>query len=299
VPHNSNSMYTSATATARTMFRKAPDVSWDLAGTVGRQVNPDRSTYSLVNGVSALHQPTRWLSTQARVARQDSYDGTLHLGQFQWSLGAAATPIPTAAISATYSGTSYDSGRLENTGSLFGRADWYQGVSSQASTSLAVATQGLRLSRTLSATAATTLTPNTYVSVTGGALYSYQWMTDPDQGTSWSQFLRADGSISITPAPTVTGTGTVSRVLIGVNPTTFATFNANFSPLRGDLQLTLGYSKNLDTFSQTTNELFSSSLRWNVRRGVLWTTTYTIAGSHAPSLMSSTRSIVTTLQIIF
>jgi hypothetical protein len=299
VPHNSHSMYASATATARTLFRKAPDVSWDVAGTVGRQVDPDRTTYSLVNGISTLHKPLSWLYTQARVARLDSYDGVLHIGQFQWSVGAAGTPIPAAAVSATYSGVSYDSGRLDNIGTLYGRADWYQGVSSQATTSAAFSTQGLRLSRTLSATGSTTLTPNAYVTVTGGALYSYQWMSDPDLGTSWSQFLRADGSVTITPAPTVTGSGTVSRVVIGVNPTTFATGNLSYSPLRGDVQLSLAYSKNLDTFSQTTNELFSAALRWNIRRGVLWTTSYSIAGTSAPKLTSGSRSILTTLQIIF
>jgi len=299
VPKNARTVFASATAVARTMIRKAPDVAWDLAGTVAKQTGPDRTTYSLVNGVSTLHRPVEWLSTQARVARLDSYDGLVHLGQFQWSAGAAATPIPTASVSTTYSGSSYDDGRLENAGTLFGRADWYQGVSSQASASFSLAAQALRKARTTSFTASTSLAPNRYVTLSGGALYSYQWMSDPDQGVTWSQFLRGDGSLTLTPAPALSATATVSRVIIGVNPTTFATFNANFTPLRGEVQLSMSYAKNLDSFSQTTSELFASALRWNVRGGVFLTVAYTIAGTGAPALTTSSRSLFTTLQIVF
>jgi hypothetical protein len=124
-------------------------------------------------------------------------------------------------------------------------------------------------------------------------------MSDPDQGTSWSQFLRADGSITITPAPALSATATVNRVIVGLNPTTYATVNASYTPLRGDLQLSLGYSKTLDTFSQSTSELFSSAVRWNVRRGVFLTVAYTVAGTTAPALTTGARSLFTTLQIVF
>jgi hypothetical protein len=104
--------------------------------------------------------------------------------------------------------------------------------------------------------------------------------------------------VAVTPAPAVSGTGTVSRVLLGTRPTTFATVQLNFAPLRGDLQLALSYSKTLDTEADTTNEIFNPSLRWSIRRNISLTASYTFLETIAPVQTLTSRALTGTLLVV-
>ncbi|HYG68419.1 MAG TPA: hypothetical protein VD838_12185, partial [Anaeromyxobacteraceae bacterium] len=119
----------------------------------------------------------------------------------------------------------------------------------------------------------------------------------PLTGDVVSEYARVDGSFSLTPAPALSGAGTISRIVWGERPTTLGTFQLNWFPLRGELQLALALSNTLDTAAEATTRLFTPSLRWNVRRGVAWTSSYTWLESDAPTQALSSRAFMTSLLI--
>jgi hypothetical protein len=297
VPHSTSNLLGSVTASARTVIKKAPDLAHDLSATFTKQTDPSRTTYFLGNGLSANHTIKPGLTANVRGARQDSNDGAGHMGSWIWSVALAGRPVPAATWTLAYSGDARDDGRVDNTLSGFGRAEWYEGVSSQASVGGTFMTQGLRSAQTFQTATSTSLVPNAKVTITGGALYSRTMTSDPDLGSSWSQMARVDGSLSITPAPALSAAATVSRLVIAVRPTTYATLNANYSPFRGDLQFSATYSKSLDTEAQSTTEFFTPAIRWNVRSGVFLTVAYTMVSTSTPAQKTDSRALTGTLLI--
>jgi hypothetical protein len=178
------------------------------------------------------------------------------------------------------------------------RADLYEGISAQASGGGSIVTQDLRTARSGQGSGTVSLSPNAYVTLSVGGLYSRSLSSDPDVGDTLTQFGRVDGSLSITPAPALSGTGTVSRVLIGARPTTLATVQVNYSPLRGDVQLGVAYAKTLDTEAEATTELLSPSLRWNIRSGVSLTASYTYVENASPAQTLASRALAARLLIV-
>jgi hypothetical protein len=73
---------------------------------------------------------------------------------------------------------------------------------------------------------------------------------------------------------------------------------ANYSPLRGDLQLGVAYSKTLDTEAEATTELLSPSLRWNIRSGVSLTASYTYVENASPAQTLASRALAARLLIV-
>jgi hypothetical protein len=182
--------------------------------------------------------------------------------------------------------------------SALGRADWYEGITSQASGTGSITTQGLRVSRSGQATGTTSFSPNPYVTLSVGGLYSRTLVNDPDAGDTLTRYGRVDGTISLYPAPALTASGSVSRVFLGDRPTTFASLQGSFSPLRSDLQLSVSYSKTLDTEAQSTTELLAPSLRWNIRSGVSLTVAYTGLHIVSPAQTQSTRALTANLLVV-
>jgi hypothetical protein len=298
VPRNQSGTYASVSAAARVGIRNVPNVAYDLTANLTHQTQPDRSTYSLINGFSGEHKPLTWLSASARIAREDTYDGKDHLGVFQWSASASARPAEPATLTLAYSGRSTDDGKLENTVSGSVRGDVYEGIVCQANGGGTISTQGLRDQRSVQASTMNTFTPDPHVTLTADALYSYTRMSDPDQGDSWSQFTRVDGGLSVRVAPALSFSGTVSRTIIAVVPATLATGSLSYWPLRGDLQLSVSYTKTIDTAQQYTTRYFTPGLRWNVRPGVSLSAYYTDAATASPVQDTASRSFLTTLTLI-
>jgi hypothetical protein len=298
VPRRESRVSASATAIVRTTILKSPDFAHDLSASITRQTGPSLTYYALVNGLSLAHKLSRGVSASARAARLDSDDGGEHMGSWQWNAALAGNPLPTASWTLTYAGNANDRDQTTHTLSGFARAQWYEGISSQASAAGVLATQGLRETRSFQTSGTTSLAPNRYVTVSGGALYSRSLDSDPEIGDVLTQHARVDASVAVTPAPAVSGTGTVSRVLLGTRPTTFATVQLNFAPLRGDLQLALSYSKTLDTEADTTNEIFNPSLRWSIRRNISLTASYTFLETIAPVQTLTSRALTGTLLVV-
>jgi len=298
VPRSANNLYASGTAVVRAVLLRQPELAYDFSGNVTHQTEPSRSTYALSNGLSVRANPRPSLSVTARGARVDSNDGLHHEGQWVWSTGVAGRPLPTASWSLSYNGRLTDDAKLENSGTAFARAEWWEGIASQASGTGSISTQGLRATRTVQANGSTSFAPNPRVALTVGALYSRTMQSDPENGDSWSQFARVDGTLSLTPGPAFSATATVSRVVIAIRPTTYGTFNVNYAPFRGDVQLTLAYSETLDTAAQYRTRSFTPSLRWNIRGGTFLTASYALVQTSAPVQTTDSRSFTTTLLVV-
>lgn len=298
VPRRLSDVTLGATALARTMILRAPELAHDVSLAISRQSEASLTTYSIVNGLSLAHRLRPNLATNARVARTDQDSGRGREGVWEWSAALLGRPLPTASWSLAYSGNaSTRDDRTAHSVSALARADWYDGISTQANAAASMSTQGLRVARTVQTSGTTSLTPNRIVTVTAGALYSYTLRTAPDMYDLWTQFVRVDGSVSLTPAPALSAAGTVSRVVIGARPTTLATVQLNYFPLRGELQLSVAYSKTLDTEAEATSEVLSPSLRWNLRRGVSLTASYTALQNVAPVEVLASRAFAANLLI--
>jgi hypothetical protein len=281
VPHRASSVLAAVTGIARTTIVRAPELVHDASVSVSRRTDPSLTAYTIVNGLSV--RKTLWadVTASARGARQDVNDGDDHEGSWQWSAGLAGHPLTTAFWTVTYSGAATED-QLSHSVTALARADLYEGISMQASGGGSIVTQGSRVSRSGQTSGTLSLVPNRYVTLSGGALYSRSVASDPEVGDVLTQFGRVDGSVSLTPAPALSASGTISRVLLGARPTTLATLQLNYFPLRGEVQLAVAYSKTLDTEAEATTEILSPSLRWNVRSGVSLTASYALVENVSP-----------------
>jgi hypothetical protein len=309
VPHRQSAYALSANVTARTTLLRSPELAHDLAGSVARESASARTTYSIVNGLSIAHPLTRTLAANARAARQDLDAGRGHEGVWQWTAAVTGKPYTTAYWTLNYSGNTNDLDKtVAHSITALGRADWYEGISTQATGTATFLNQAERMVNGITvserkgssgqASATASFTPNRLVTVTLGALVSRTVTYTPETGDVVAEFARADGSLSLTFTPALYGSGTISRVFLGEHPTTLATMQVNYSPLRGDLQLGAGYSKSFDTASAATVEYYGPSLRWNVRRGVSLTSAYTVLNSVAPAQILRSRSFTVNLLIL-
>jgi hypothetical protein len=298
VPHRDSNLSGSATAIAKAILLRSPELAYDVSGTVGRRTNPSVSSYTLVNGLSVAHKLAPTLGANARGARQDSNDGNAHEGLWQWSAALAWTPLRTAFATLTYSGSRSDAGQTTHAVGALGRADWYEGITTQASGTASITRLGLVVSQNGQASGTTSFSPNPYVTLSVGGLYSRTFVSDPDLGDTLTQYGRVDGTMSLYPAPALTASGTVSRVFLGERPSTFASVQGAFSPLRGELQLAVSYAKTLDTDTRSTTEQLAPSLRWQIRSGLSLTVAYTDLRSSTPALSQSTRALTGSLLVV-
>lgn len=294
VPRNQTTYTATANVTARTALLQGPDLAHDVQASVARQ-SEGVTTYAVVNGLSLAQRLTRTIVANARGARQDQDAGRGHEGIWLWSAAVTGNPYPTAYWSVNYSGTANDRDQtVAHSLTALGRADLYEGISTQVNGTASFLTQaeqtlpsgivqGERTASTGQAGATASFTPNRFVTLTTGVLYSRSVAFTPETGDVVTDFGRADASLSLTPAPALSAAGTVSRVFLGARPTTLATLQLNYFPLRGELQLSFAYSKTLDTTADATAESWGPSLRWNVRRGVALTSSYTVLENAAPA----------------
>lgn len=296
LPKQQSSLFVSATALARTVLLQQPELAHDFSATVGHRSDSDLTTYAIVNGLSATKKLRERLTASARFARQDSESGAGHEGLWLWSAALAGTPLPTANWTLTYAGTYSDRDEVTHSLNGLGRADWYQGISTQASAGASFLAQGLRIGSTFQTSTTTSFRPNALMTLSVGALYSRSAGSSPETGNTMTQTGRLDGSLTLTPAPALSATGTVSRVFLGERLTTLATVQLNYFPLRGDLQLGASYSKTLDTAADATTEILTPSLRWNVRSGVSLTSSFSYLKNAAPVQTSVSR--VATVDLI-
>jgi hypothetical protein len=298
VPRSQTTFAASANASARTIIAEGPDLAHDLQASVARQSQSSFTNYTVINGLSLAERLTATMAANARVARQDQDAGRGHEGIFSWTASLTANPYPTAYWMLNYSGTAND--RDESVGhslTALARADLYEGISMQANAGGSIVTQGERTARSGQGGGTASFTPNRFVTLTTGVLYSRSVSSSPDSGDLLTDFGRVDASLSLTPAPALSAAGTVSRIFLGARPTTLATLQLNYFPLRGDLQLAFAYSKTLDTTADATTESYGPTLRWNIRRGVSITSSYSVLENAAPAQTLASRVFAATLLV--
>lgn len=298
VPNRDSNVSVSGTGIAKAILLSSPELTYDVSGTVTRQTSPGLTSYSLVNGLSIGRKLTRTLAASARGARQDVKDAQSHVGTWQWNAALVWNPLPTAFGTVTYFGSANDQKQTSHALSALGRADWYEGITTQASGTGSITTQGEMVTRNGQVTGTTSFAPNPYVTLSVGGLYSRTLVSDPTLGDTLTQYGRVDGTMSLYPAPALTASGSVSRVFLGERPTTFASVQGSFSPLRSELQLAVSYSKTLDTDSRSTTEQFAPSLRWNVRSGLSLIVAYTDLRVVSPAQTQATRALTANLLVV-
>jgi hypothetical protein len=301
-------------ATASTLLWRAAQLSWDLSAIVEQRVGPNLRTWNLLNTFTAAQWLTRTLQVNERVSRQDGDDGLGHFGQSDWSAGLLWRPLPTFTGTLTYSGQFIDARPVlqvetgtyvsepvgfNHSVSLLTRADLYEGISA-----LVNATWGLQneysgtnhWNGTLNATGS--FAPNPWVTFTLGWASTLTLLQVPGEDTIGTTTGRIDASLTVRPTNSLSAIGTITRIVTGDRPTTFGTVQLNWSPLRGDLQLSIVYSKTFDVASQSTNEIFTPGLRWNVRQGIQLTAIYNLLNTTAPVNRTQSRSLSLGLSII-
>jgi hypothetical protein len=303
VPRRASMVSGNANGFARTVIVRSIDLAHDVSATVAHDTDTDLTRWTLVNGLSARHGVLGHVTANARVARQDQDLGVEREGFWQWNAGLVGRPLPAAYWSLVYSGNTRDPTKkqpdrdIAHSLSALGRADLYDGISGQLSGSVTSATRGTRNGQNGQAAGTLSLTPNRWVSFSFGGLFSRTRTTDSaDDSAVVSEYARVDGTLSLTPAPALSAAGTVSRVLLG-RPTTLGTLQLNYFPLRGDLQVSVGYSRNFDTASEAVTEILSPMLRWNVRRGVSVTGSYTWLRNDSRAALIESRALLLTLLI--
>jgi len=298
VPRTETTYTAAGNFTARTAILRDPELAYDLQAQVTHQSAGELTTYTVVNGLSLGRRLTASIAGNARGERQDRDAGQGHEGLWLWSASLTGNPFPTAYWNLTYSGTANDRDRsLSQSLTALGRADWWEGVSTQANAVVSTFAQGERTAQTGQAGGTLSLTPNRWVTLTGAVLYSRSVASSPDTGDVLTEFGRLDGTVSLTPAPALSAAGTLSRLFGSVRPTTLATMQLNYFPLRGELQLNLFYTKTLDTAADVTTETYGPTLRWNVRRNVSLTSSYTVVRNTAPVQTLASRVAAVSLLI--
>lgn len=289
---------------ATTLVWEAAHLSWDVSTMVSRRLTPTTTIWSFTNALNASQDLARGLQLGERLSRQDGDFGTGHAGQTEWSVGLTWKPVPTFTGTLTYGGHFVDArpvldlgtgtyssqvGDWTHTLSALARADLYEGISAQVNmgTGFQNAPDGTNTwSSNLNAT--TSLIPNPYVSATFGVLSSVAVVMPAFEPSQTTSSARLDASVTFRPTSAISASGTINRRLTGPIPATSGSGQLSYSPLRGDLQLTLAYTSTFDTASQTVIQSFTPGLRWNVRPGLLVTVNYSVLDSAAP--VSHTRS---------
>jgi hypothetical protein len=292
----------SVVATQQTRILSVPNLSWDTSASANHSGQGDRTSYTLVNGLSLAQRLTSVWSVSGRVQRQDADAGSGHTGSYLWAASASAQPLPTLTHALTYSGqwASTPIGvATSHSLNLFNRAELYRGLSLLASGGANMGTTDLGVeSRALTATAVASATPHPKLTFGGSYLYGSTWTAPMGQSFARQETERVDGSASVTPFTSLYLSAVVSRILKGAVPTTLLNTSVAFSPFEGgDLQLRVAYGDSLDTAAGAIVRTFTSGVHWMLRPGVLLDTSYSNIDNRAPAVRTRTDTLLTLLTL--
>jgi hypothetical protein len=301
-------------ATASTLLWRAANLNWDVTAIAERRTSPGVTTWSFINTLTAAQWLSRTFQVNERLARQDGNEGLGHYGQTDWSLGVLWRPLPTFLGTLTYTGQFVDarprldvaSGQYVNEPAGFthsiaslARADLYEGISALVNASWSLQNEYSGTNHwDGNVNASTILTPNQWVSFTLGWVSTLSLLQVPEEPVVSSTTARIDASLTLRPTAALSAVATVSRILAGQVLSTYGTVQLNYWPLRGDLQFYVTYSKTFDTAAQSTIELFSPGVRWNVRPGIQLNASYSLLNNSAPVGRQNARSLSLGLNIL-
>jgi hypothetical protein len=301
-------------ATASTLLWRAANLSWDVTAIVERRTSPGVTTWNFINTLTAAQWLSRTFQVNERLARQDGDQGQGHFGQTDWSLGVLWRPLPTFLGTLTYSGQFVDarprldvsSGQYVNEPAGFthslaslARADLFEGISALVNASWSLQNEYSGTNHwDGNVNASAILTPNPWVSFTLAWISTLSLLQVPEEPVVQTTTARIDASLTLRPTSALSAVATVSRILAGQVLSTYGTVQLNYSPLRGDLQFFVIYSKTFDTAAQSTIEQFSPGVRWNVRPGIQLNASYSLLNNSAPVGKGNARSLSVGLNIL-
>jgi hypothetical protein len=296
-------------ATVNAAILRGPNLDYDFSIYLARQSQTSLVSYTIVNGLSLNARLDRTWSVSSRVARQDLDPGSGHEVQWQWNASVVARPLPTLYGAFTYGGQLNElidrrnlvevrGTTVQQSLTLFGRADLYQGVSLQATVS---GTNGLDLDQRAStggtANLSLLLIPNPWMSLNTNYAYTVSWFSGGFLDDDSARSSRLNATFIVTPFPALSGSASLSWLIMGDRPALYGTFQVNYSPWRGDLQLAFAYNRTFDTASRSITQLVSPAVRWTIRPGVFLNLAYTLIDTLGPVLETSSQTASATLII--
>jgi hypothetical protein len=217
--------------------------------------------------------------------------------------------MPTLYAALTYSGQlnqTYDrlvqppvpASTFLQTLNFLGRADLYEGVNLLLSmTGANYLDIDQRASTSFTGNATLSLTPNPWVSLTSGFTGTVGWSSGGYLPDTVSQTEQLTGTLILTPIPALSASATGTWLIVGQRPSVYATFQVNYSPLRGDLQFGFAYNRTLDTASDAITQYLSPTVRWTIRPGVFLNVIYNLTQTSGP-IVATSSSVFTTNLII-
>jgi hypothetical protein len=269
-----SSMVNQVGVAARTPITLVQGLAHDISGVVRRtdafgvSAAPGVTSWSVANGLQLTRKLAPTLTWNSRLLRNDSYDGAhKYDGAFMWGSSLSARPLPTLTHTLSYTGSFHhgtDGMSVENAATLFNRAQIYSwlGLTTQAGYSMGrtadgVDTHGAQLGATGD------IVPHRTFRLSGG------WQlrrTVTGVGENRTQTVNAAASFSPTEATSVSAS--VVRIIEGARPTTLGGLSLAMSPFQGGaVQLRFNASRSIDTTAETTSNVVSPGLRWNIRPG--------------------------------
>ncbi len=285
----------------RTRILNSPTLYYDMSAFYSETSNagsgfavgqPSQKSYIITNGLSGAYKFNPVFSTNARVAREDSYGlqgtGVAYIS----NASLTAVPIRTLSDSLVFSNRKEQlGGKPNDTSSLFltNLAELYKGVNASISGGASWSTSAT-LQENKSEIMTSTLSLVPYRVLTINADYSWTNSNTTGGGAPDSKTIstRSDISFTYTPFPTLSLFGSYG-IFSGVNvqQTTLTSYGANWSPFPdGTLLFNCSYNQNLSSLNSTKDTLLSPSIRWNISRYAFLTISY---------LAFKSQSIITSL----
>lgn len=288
---------TDAMATASAQTRLTPELSHDISlqGALGGgSTLPVRTGYLISNGLTYDRPLGEKLRFTARGSRQDNSFGRGHTGIFLYSAALAANLLPTWGHVFTYTGQHHTSPlgtQINNNLAVLTRLTPYRGIGLFSNVSYSLDRDVLgRLVGSELITLSATFQPHPRLSLatTGTHLGSNVFSGEGRGARTWQD--RVDGSVSFSPFNSLYLAGTLTYAVIDSQPVTLGNASVAFSPFSGGaLQFGLNYTQNITT-SGVLAQYFSPSLRWTIRRGLIFSTAYSLyhSGNTIPKNWSQT-----------
>jgi hypothetical protein len=185
---------------------------------------------------------------------------------------------------------------MVNSVNIFNRADLYDEISLllSAGYSFSDTETGLKQHNFLSRVG-TTLTPHRTLKLTGTYAYTktYSIVGDEPDTNIFNDFVEA--TLSFAPVPAIVVSAQLSHRR-APEARLLANFSASLSPFpEGNLHVSAIYSESIDPASDRLSRRAGSSVRWNIRTGVLLDSSFTYLATEAKTGWSRSYVFLTTL----
>ncbi len=295
------------TGSARLLLLPSWNFTYDVSGSLTHRSSRAGVDWSLTNGLSASQRISPIMEGRARLehflGRIGLSTGEVSQNDLRFTAGLDAGFLPTLRAAATYQGQIAFQGstlsRSYNAILLSATAQPYRGFSISGDGTYSAGNEGATHGTFDNATANVSINvvPNRFVTVTGGGGFASATSTTA-AGIHTTRTGQLTASLVLTPLTTLYGSGTVTRYVWGITPSTVFTLAANFSPFPGgQLLLSFNYTDNLDVTNDIRTTIWGPSLRWTIRPATFLTASYSQLRGHYPTYQTLSDGVFVSLTI--